>query len=215
MKFVKPSLKNLLTKFGKYESGNTACFNKSSPEYESPGRRDSSSADCPGCVRSGTSIKSKNDALSESQRTPGCRGEDTNRDFGNAPYAFDIENATESNTDYRAAIWTGKHLQLTVMSIPAGEDTGIEMHDNLDQFIRIESGVGKVEMGRLKSNMNYKVPLDQRYAILIPAGTYHNIINTGKTPLKLYSIYTPKNHPFGTVDTTKADSEKREKHSES
>ena len=96
------------------------------------------------------------------------------------------------------------------MSIPVGEETGVEMHPDLDQFIRIESGMGEVSMGRLRSNMNYKVALDRDFAILIPAGTYHNVVNTGKVPLKLYSIYTPKAHPFGTVDITKADSERRE-----
>lgn len=145
------------------------------------------------------------------QTAPGtCRGNDDFSDLGNAPYAFDIKSATSNNTNYRSALWTGKHLQLTVMSIPVGEQTGIEYHDGLDQFIRIESGNGIVQMGKLKSNMNYKVDLDSRFAIIIPAGTYHNIINTGRTPLKLYSIYTPKAHPFGTIDKTKADSDKRE-----
>ena len=102
-------------------------------------------------------------------------------------------------------------LKLTQnVTVVLGSETGIEMHNGLDQFIRVESGSGKVEMGRLRSNMNYTVPLDSRYAVLIPEGTYHNIINTGKVPLKLYSIYTPKAHPFGTVDTTREDAERRE-----
>lgn len=212
MKFVRPSLKNLLNKFGKNDSGDTACFNKSAPEYTgTPGSENNTRGGCRGNDQKNKPEVTGDNIPRGTDKPIGCRGEDSNRDFGNAPYAFDIENATGTNTDYRAALWTGKHLQLTVMSIPAGEETGIEMHSNLDQFIRIESGTGRVEMGRLKSNMNYKVPLDSRYAVIIPAGTYHNIINTGRVPLKLYSIYTPKEHPFGTVDRTKADSEKREK----
>lgn len=199
MKFTKPNLRNLITKFVKETDISTPCFNKTNDSGEMNNK-----SYTPGNYRERKEIQNAID------KAPSCRGEDSNKDLGNAPYAFDIQSATNSNTNYRTALWTGKHLQLTVMSIPVGEDTGIEMHENLDQFIRIESGSGRVEMGRLKSNMNYKIPLDSRYAILIPAGTYHNIINTGKTPLKLYSIYTPKAHPFGTVDITKADSEKRE-----
>lgn len=207
MKFRIPNLRGILNNARSNQDCDTQCFNKSDESYNT-GRRESQSTQNENFRsanperRSGTCTQNKN--------TPGCSGNDGNRDLGNAPYAFDIESATNSNRDYRAALWTGKHLQLTVMAIPVGEATGIEMHNGLDQFIRVESGSGKVEMGRLKSNMNYTVPLDSRYAVLIPEGTYHNIINTGRTPLKLYSIYTPKAHPFGTVDSTKEDAEKRE-----
>ncbi len=210
MKFTKPSIKNLLKKFTQDGETDVSCFNKDGNPSPAPngGAIDSRGNERP---NRGNRTDSIQNGHSTQSKAPNCRGEDSNRDLGNAPYAFDIANATASNDSYRTALWTGKHLQLTVMSIPVGEETGIEMHNDLDQFIRIESGAGRVEMGRLRSNMNYKVPLDSRYAILIPAGTYHNIINTGRTPLKLYSIYTPKGHPFGTIDKTKADADAREK----
>lgn len=210
MKFTKPSLRNLLTKFTKDTDDSAPCFNRSGATQNNsnnPGTNSARSLYRDEGTQTAENGRSSRDT--EAKR-PGCRSDDSNLDLGNAPYAFDIENATGSNNNYRTALWTGKHLQLTVMSIPVGEETGVEMHNDLDQFIRIESGTGRVEMGRLKSNMNYKIPLDSRYAVLIPAGTYHNIINTGRTPLKLYSIYTPKAHPFGTVDATKADSDRRE-----
>ena len=154
-----------------------------------------------------------NGGVSSDMNVAGCRSEVSENftyDKGNAPYAFDISGATAENENYRTVLWTGKHLQLTVMSIPVGEETGIEMHPDLDQFVRIESGEGEVVMGRLKSNLGYRVELGAGFGILIPAGTYHNIVNTGNVPLKLYSVYTPKAHPFGTVDVTRADAEKRE-----
>ncbi len=132
------------------------------------------------------------------------------QDVGNSPYAFNIEHASEANQNFRTTVWTGRNLQLTLMSIPVGEDIGTEIHDDIDQFIGIQSGVGEVCMGRLKNNMNYKQALNSDYAILIPAGTFHNIKNTGKSPLKLYSVYAPRKHPFGTVDKTKDDAEMRE-----
>ena len=204
MKFRIPNLKYLLTRTYNESNGSAQCFN--------PSKNQSNDSDQGNTQREEWRTKNTeyNAPRGQSRTAPRCSDGDTNRDLGNAPYAFDIKSETDSNRDYRAAIWTGKHLQLTVMSIPVGGETGVEMHNNLDQFIRVESGTGKVEMGRLKSNMNYTVPLDSRYAILIPEGTYHNIINTGRTPLKLYSIYTPKAHPFGTADATKEDAEQRE-----
>jgi len=98
-------------------------------------------------------------------------------------------------------------LQTTLMSIPVGESIGFERHGDLDQFIRIESGKGFVEMGPEFNNLIYKKPVNEDYAIIIPAGTWHNITNIGSTPLKLYSIYAPPHHPFGTVHKTKADAE--------
>ncbi len=208
MKFTKPSIKNLLKKFTQDTETNIPCFNNDKGQSA---RLNDGIGNSQDRSSSGYRTDSVQNGHSTQSKAPNCRGEDSNRDLGNAPYAFDIANATASNDTYRTALWTGKHLQLTVMSIPVGEETGIEMHNDLDQFIRIESGSGRVEMGRLRSNMNYKVPLDSRYAVLIPAGTYHNIINTGRVPLKLYSIYTPKGHPFGTIDKTKADADAREK----
>ena len=132
-------------------------------------------------------------------------------DFGPAPFITDINKATIHNDNFRTAFWTGNHLQLTLMSIPAGEDIGLEMHPNVDQFLRIESGRGLSQMGDRKDRLYIQQPVYEDYAIFIPAGTWHNITNTGDRPLKLYSIYAPPNHPRGTVHQTKAIAEASER----
>lgn len=125
-------------------------------------------------------------------------------DFGPNPFVVDITKATVHNNAFRTALWTGNHLQLTLMSIPAGEDIGFEMHPNVDQFLRIEEGQGLVQMGNSRDNLYLRQPVFDDFAIFVPAGTWHNLTNTGNTPLKLYSIYAPPNHPWGTVQQTKA-----------
>lgn len=126
------------------------------------------------------------------------------RDYGPQPYVVNIEQVTKQNNTFRTALWTGKHLQLTLMSIKVGEDIGLEVHPNTDQFIRIEQGQGIVRMGNRKDRLDFQQKFYDNYAIFIPAGKWHNIINTGNVPLKLYSIYAPPQHPHGTVHQTKA-----------
>ncbi len=127
------------------------------------------------------------------------------QDFGPQPFVVNIDKATVQNNTYRTALWTGNHLQLTLMSIDVREDIGLEIHPYLDQFIRIEQGQGFVMMGPGENNLNFRRNVYADDAILIPAGTWHNLINTGNKPLKLYSIYAPPQHPFGTVHETRAD----------
>ena len=105
------------------------------------------------------------------------------------------------------AIWTGKYLQITVMSIPAGGEIGLEMHDDLDQFIKAESGVAKVYMGNSKKSVKFAGTISPNCAIVIPAGTWHNIINASHCHFKVYSIYAPKKHPIGTIHQTKLNSD--------
>lgn len=126
-------------------------------------------------------------------------------DYGPEPYIVNIKGATLTNQNFRTALWTGKHLQLTLMSIDVHDEIGLEMHDNLDQFIRIEHGHGLVLMGKNRDHLCYKQNVADDYVIFIPAGTWHNIINTGCVPLKLYSIYAHPEHPHGTVHKTKRD----------
>lgn len=127
------------------------------------------------------------------------------KDYGPGPLVLNIEKATKQNDTFRTALWTGNHLQLTLMSINVGEDIGVEIHPNVDQFLRIEQGQGLVKMGYQRDNMNMEASVTDGYAILVPAGTWHNLINTGNIPLKLYSIYAPPKHPHGTVHRTRAD----------
>ncbi|HZJ78905.1 MAG TPA: cupin domain-containing protein [Clostridia bacterium] len=128
-------------------------------------------------------------------------------DYGSNPFVVDMEKATVQNDCFRTALWTGKHLQLTLMCIKPGSDIGLEVHPKLDQFLRIEQGQGVVLMGTCKENLNFQRRVYDNYAVLVPAGTWHNLVNTGCTPLKLYSIYAPPEHPFGTVHVTKKDAE--------
>ncbi len=125
-------------------------------------------------------------------------------------WADNIDERTVENATFRTVLWTGKHSQLTVMSIEPGEDIGVEKHDDVDQFLRIEAGKGQVQAGKAKSKLTEKVDVEEDWAFIIPAGTWHNVVNTGTEPLKLYSIYSPANHPEGTVHRTKADAEKAE-----
>lgn len=132
-------------------------------------------------------------------------------DYGPAPFSVNIEQATKQNTNFRTALWTGDHLQLTLMSINVGEDIGLENHPNLDQFIRIEQGQGLAMMGDSMDRMDFQANVEDDFIIIIPAGKWHNIINTGNIPLKLYSIYAPPQHPHGTVHMTKSDAEAAER----
>lgn len=129
------------------------------------------------------------------------------KDYGPEPFVVNIEEATKQNNAFRIALWTGCHLQLTLMSINVGEDIGLEVHPDLDQFIRIEEGQGLVKMGDKKHNLDFQRYVYDDFAFIIPAGKWHNLINTGDGPLKLYSIYAPPQHPYGTVHETKEDVE--------
>ena len=112
-----------------------------------------------------------------------------------------------TNPYYRQEIWTGDNMQLTVMSIPAGGEVGLEMHPDFDQMLRVEHGVASVYMGATKQSVRFVGRADTDYAIAIPAGTWHNVVNDQRCPLKLSSVYAPPHHPVGTVHRTKFDSD--------
>ncbi len=124
-------------------------------------------------------------------------------DHGPQPFVVNIERITKLNQNYRTALWTGNHLQLTLMSIEPKDDIGLEVHPQVDQFLRIEEGNGFVKMGDRKDRLVFQAPVSANDAIIIPAGKWHNVINTGSVPMKLYSIYAPPQHPRGTVHETK------------
>jgi Mannose-6-phosphate isomerase len=134
------------------------------------------------------------------------------KDYGPNPFVINIEKAAKQNTTFRTALWTGRHLQVTLMSINVGEDIGLEIHPTLDQFLRIEEGQGLVQMGASKEKLDFQEKVYDGYAIVVPAGTWHNLINIGNRPIKLYSIYAPPQHPHGTVHETKADAMAAEEH---
>lgn len=130
-------------------------------------------------------------------------------DNGPNPYVLPIEQATLENDNYRTTLWTGKNLQLTVMSIEVGGDIGLEVHNDNDQFLRIESGSARFEFGPSASELSSKEAAADD-GIFIPVGTWHNLVNTGDTPLKLYSIYAPSHHPHGTIHQTRAEADAAE-----
>jgi mannose-6-phosphate isomerase-like protein (cupin superfamily) len=117
----------------------------------------------------------------------------------------DIEDATKDNTAFRTVLFTGEHTQLTVMCIPPGEDIGREVHPGVDQLLRIEKGHGRLELGAAAEKVDETRDLEEDGAVVVPAGVWHNVVNTGKKNLKLYSLYSPPEHPAGTVHRTKAD----------
>lgn len=134
------------------------------------------------------------------------------KDYGNAPTVLDIEAYTVGNENFRTALWTGTNLQVTLMTIPVGGDIGLELHPDIDQFLRIEQGQGRVMMGDAEDKLDFVREAKADHAVFVPAGKWHNIVNTGNEPLKLYSIYAPVEHPHGTVHKTQAEAMAAEHH---
>jgi mannose-6-phosphate isomerase-like protein (cupin superfamily) len=122
-----------------------------------------------------------------------------------------IERATLENEAFRTVVFTGEHAQLTVMRLGPGEDIGREAHPDRDQFIRIERGQARVELGSSKDRIDESHDVSDEWAIVIPAGVWHNVVNTGRGDLSLYSLYSPPEHPDGTVHRTKAEAEAEER----
>ena len=122
----------------------------------------------------------------------------------------DIERATLANDTFRTVLFTGSHAQLTVMRLGPGEDIGREAHPHLDQFLRIEFGTGCVEFGRSEGVVDETHDVADDWAVVVPAGIWHNVVNTGDGELKLYSLYAPPEHPDGTVHRTKTEAEAAE-----
>lgn len=123
-----------------------------------------------------------------------------------AGFVTNIEKKSLENYNFREVLFTGPCSQLVVMSLRPGEDIGMETHDGVDQFIRVEAGTGKAVLNGVEH------PLEDGSAVVIPAGVEHNIVNTSKNePMKLYTIYSPPEHPQGTVHSNKAEAIEYEK----
>ena len=121
-------------------------------------------------------------------------------------FVDDIEKLTEENADFRRVLYTGKNLQLVLMSLKAGEEIGEEVHEDGDQFFRVEAGKGEVLIDGVRT------PIEDDDAIVVPAGARHNVKNTGKEPLRFYTVYGPPEHKDGTVHVTKAEADAKEEH---
>ena len=121
-------------------------------------------------------------------------------------FVADIEELTEKNSDFRHVLYTGKNLQLVLMAIQPGEEIGEEVHDDRDQFFSVEQGKGEVLSDGKRSTIK------SEDAVIVPAGARHNLVNTGDTPLRLYTLYAPPEHRDGTVHGTKAEADAAEEH---
>ncbi|KAA1036941.1 cupin domain-containing protein [Macrococcus equipercicus] len=128
-------------------------------------------------------------------------------DQGKKPFAENIEGMTLDNENFRTTIWTGEKLQVTLMTIQPGDDIGLEVHEGIDQFLRIEQGEGLCQMGPSEDNLNFEKEVKADDAIIVPADTWHNVTNKGTEPLKIYSIYAGPDHEPGTVHKTHEDAE--------
>ena len=117
-----------------------------------------------------------------------------------------IERRAADNSDFRRVLYTAPHMQLVLMSLGDGQEIGEEVHTESDQFFRIETGAGEVWMNGIAT------PITDGFAIVIPAGVRHNIRNTGRAPLQLYTLYAPPHHADGTVHATPADANADDEH---
>ena len=131
---------------------------------------------------------------------------------GPNPFVTNIEADTLANENYRTTRWTGSNLQLTLMSIEPGRDIGLEVHEHGDQFLRVEAGRARVQMGPSEHDLPFDREVGDDWAILVPAGAWHNVTNIGDEPLKVYAIYGPPEHPAGAVHATKAEADADEHH---
>ncbi|WP_395244167.1 cupin domain-containing protein [Agromyces sp. MMS24-K17] len=131
-------------------------------------------------------------------------------DNGPQPNVFDLETATKQNDAYRTVAWSGRYLQVTLMSIPVGESIGLEAHPENDQFLRLDAGRGRVRMGPTKDEVTLQREVSDGWSIQVPAGTWHDVENIGDEPMRLYAIYAPVHHAAGIVQATAEDAERDE-----
>lgn len=154
----------------------------------------------------------KNNGDSTTESNPKSETEIVLKDYGNTPTVLDIEAYTVGNDNFRTALWTSTNLQVTLMTIPVGGEIGLELHPDIDQFLRIEKGEGRVLMGDTQDSLDFVQEVKADYAVFVPAGKWHNLVNTGSEPIQLYSIYAPVEHPHGTVHKTQAEAIEAEHH---
>ena len=132
-------------------------------------------------------------------------------DHGPKPHAFDMRKAVLENSSYRRTVWTGHYLQVTLMSIPAGESTGLEVHPKNDQFIRVDGGTARLKMGSRRDALDVEHDVADGWTVIVPANTWHDIVNTGDDVLSLYTIHSPVHHSYGVMHETKDQADHAEK----
>ena len=127
------------------------------------------------------------------------------QDIGPQPKAFNLEQETRDNQNYRTVAWSGRYLQVTLMSIPVGADIGLEAHPDTDQFLRLDAGRGRVRMGDSRDKLTFEEVVTDGWCVLVPAGTWHDITNVGDVPMQVYAIYAPAHHKPGKIHKTASD----------
>ena len=128
-------------------------------------------------------------------------------DIGAKPQSFNLEQETRDNRNYRTVAWSGRYLQLTLMSIPVGGDIGLEAHPETDQFLRLDAGRGRVQMGPSQDRLTFDKEVSDGWCALVPAGTWHNVTNIGREAMQLYVIYAPAHHKPAKIHKSRAEAE--------
>lgn len=129
----------------------------------------------------------------------------TMKDIGPKTESFNLEQATRENRNYRTVAWSGRYLQVTLMSIPVGGDIGLEMHPETDQFLRLDAGRGRAQIGNSRDKLTFDSEVSDGWCVLIPAGTWHNVTNVGDEPMQVYAIYAPAHHKPGKIHRSAAE----------
>jgi mannose-6-phosphate isomerase-like protein (cupin superfamily) len=129
----------------------------------------------------------------------------TIKDIGPQPQSFNLEQETCGNKNYRSVAWSGRYLQVTLMSIPVGGDIGLEMHPETDQFLRLDAGKGRAQMGTSDTDLTFDKEVSDGWCVLIPAGTWHNVTNTGEEAMQVYAIYAPAHHKPAKIHKTSSE----------
>lgn len=129
-------------------------------------------------------------------------------DRESSPMIMDVCKVAKENSNFRKSVWTGKCMQMTIMSIPPRGEIGLEVHEKTDQMIRVEQGRGIAMMGNCQCRPNMELEISEGDVVFVPAGTWHNIRNIGREPLKLSSTYAPPAHPKGTVQKSREDADR-------
>lgn len=129
----------------------------------------------------------------------------TINDIGPEPQSFNLEEATRDNENYRTVAWSGRYLQVTLMAIPVGGDIGLEIHPETDQFLRLDAGRGRAQIGPSKDRLTFDREVADGWCVLIPAGNWHNVTNIGDEPMQVYAVYAPAHHKPAKIQKTAAD----------
>ena len=132
------------------------------------------------------------------------------QDLGPKQDSFDLERATVENGEYRRIAWSGRFLQVSLMSIEPGSSIGLEVHPETDQFIRLDAGQGVAKMGPSEDQLDWEQAVSDGWCVMVPAGMWHDIVNTGDDPMHLYTVYAPVHHAAGIVHPTSDDAERAE-----